>query len=69
MNALKMAWEEFIGLFIDDGSLAVAIVVWVALVGFLFPHLPRSSQWGASLLFVGLAAILVENILRRARKS
>ncbi len=69
MNALKTAWEEFIGLFIDDGSLAVGIIVWVAVAGFLFPRLPRSEQWGAPLLFVGLALILVESILRRARKT
>ncbi len=69
MNALKTAWEEFIGLFIDDGSLAVGIIVWVAVVGFLFPRLSGSQQWGAPLLFVGLAVILVENVLRRARKS
>lgn len=68
MNALKIAWEEFIGLFIEDGSLAVGILVWVAVVGLVFPHLPGSSKWGAPLLFVGLAAILVENVLRRARK-
>jgi hypothetical protein len=69
MNALKTVWEEFIGLFIDDGSLAVAIVVWIAIVGFVFPHLSGSARWGAPLLFVGLAAILVENVLRRARKA
>jgi len=69
MNALKTAWEEFLSLFIDDGSLAIGILVWVAIVGLLFPRLPNSTQWGAPLLFVGLAAILVENVLRRARKS
>jgi len=69
MNALKTAWEEFLSLFIDDGSLAIGILVWVAIVGLLFPRLPNSAQWGAPVLFVGLAAVLVENVLRRARKS
>ena len=68
MNAFKTVWGEFIGLFIDDGSLAVGILVWVGLAKFLFPHLSGSARWGAPLLFVGLAAILIENVLRRARK-
>jgi hypothetical protein len=65
---LKTIWTEFIGLFVDDVSFAAAIVVWLVLAHFIF-HLdvvPMSLR--GPLLFAGLAAILVESTLRRARK-
>ena len=30
MAWLKTVWSEFIGLFVDDGSLAVAVLLWLA---------------------------------------
>ena len=33
MNAIRAALGEFVGLFVDDGSLALLAVLWAVLVG------------------------------------
>lgn len=57
------------GLFIDDGSLAVCIAVWLA----AFPVLLRMGAvgpvWGTLILALGFLAILVESVLRAATKA
>ena len=68
MNALKTIWAEFIGLFVDDVSFAVAIAVWLAAMALLFQTPWAPPAWRGPLLFAGLAVIFVENTLRRARK-
>ncbi len=61
-------WSEFIGLFVDDGSFAVAIVAWLAFCWLVLPRLGFAPVWLPAILFVGLALILVESALRRARQ-
>ena len=67
MNAIRATWASFVGLFIDDGSLALAIVVLIALdttavkVGWLAP------LGGGILLLVGCIALLLESVTRAAR--
>ena len=68
MKWLKSIWDEFFGLFVDDVSFAVAIAVWLAVVHVLFHMDLVPAVWRGPLLFVGLAAIFVENTLRRSRK-
>lgn len=68
MSWLKTIWDEFFGLFVDDVSFAVAIVVWLAVAHVLFHMDLVAAPWRGPLLFVGLAAIFVENTLRRSRK-
>ena len=68
MKWIVNAARELIGLFIDDGSLAVAVLVWVAITVLAFPALPVDGGWLAIALFIGLAVILVENLLRTARR-
>jgi hypothetical protein len=68
MNALKTIWSEAVGLFVDDGWLALLIVVWLA-VNFLgLPALGLPSPWRACLLFGGLVVILADSTLRRGRR-
>lgn len=67
MNALRTVLREIVGLFVDDGSFALAILLWLALVWFLIR--PLQLPWaGGIILFLGLAAILVESVARFARK-
>ncbi len=69
MTWLKTIWSEFIGLFVDDGSLAVAVVTWLIAAWLLLPRLPLPPALPPMILFAGLALILVESTLRRARQG
>jgi hypothetical protein len=62
------AITEVFGLFVEDGSLAIGILVWLAVAAFVFPLIAGSDTWRAPVLFVGLVALLVENVLRSARR-
>ncbi|HSU62145.1 MAG TPA: hypothetical protein VLI55_22745 [Bryobacteraceae bacterium] len=67
MKWIRQAWVELIGLFVDDGSFAVSVVLWVLAAIFLFPKfLP--PHWKGPALFAGVIAILFENVNRTARR-
>ena len=68
MKWLTDAARELLGLFVDDGSLAIAVLAWIAAAVLVFPRLPIGGGWLAVALFLGLALILVENLLRTARR-
>jgi hypothetical protein len=67
----RMKWiagigRELIGLIIDDGSLAAATVLWIALCGLLFAAGVVPEGWRGLVLGLGLAVILGENAWRGA---
>lgn len=66
MRALTAIFQELVSLFVDDGTLAATILIWIAFYGLLLPLLPTGS-WQGPILFIGLAFILVENARRGAR--
>jgi hypothetical protein len=68
MNTLKTIAHEILGLFVDDGSFAIAIIIWLAMVWFLVRPLQLPTA-GGILVFLGFAAILVESVTRFARNS
>ena len=68
MSYLKTIFREIFGLFVEDGSFAIAILAWLALLWWLLPHLPIAGLWQAVILFAGLIAILIESVLRRTRR-
>ncbi|MGC1548861.1 MAG: hypothetical protein WA777_10040 [Rhodanobacter sp.] len=68
MSWLKTILREIYGLFVDDGSYAIAILIWLGLVWLVLPRLFWGNAWNAIILAVGLLAILIESVLRRARK-
>ena len=59
--------KELFGLFVDDGNLAIALVIWVGLCGLGLPRMLLPNGWNAPILFAGCAIILVFNVMRRAR--
>ena len=67
MTVLTTIGREIVGLFVDDGSLAVAILAWVAVVAVLMAGMNVNAAIAGGVLFAGLVAILLENVLRRAR--
>lgn len=68
MSMLATIAKELLGLFVDDGSLALAILAWVAVFAGLLSVSALPASVTGIVLFTGLAAILIENVLRRARK-
>jgi hypothetical protein len=68
MSWLKTIIREILGLFVDDGSFALAILVWLAIVWLLVRHL-KLPVLGEVVLFGGLAVILSESTVRFARKA
>ena len=66
---LRTAGRQIVGLFVDDGSLAVAILLWLLGCGAALPLLPLPLALPPVILFAGLAAILIESAVRRARRG
>jgi hypothetical protein len=66
MRLLRSIAREMAGLFVDDGSLAVALLVWMV-GGTIAVRLLHVGHWGGPVLAAGLAAVLVENVLRSSR--
>lgn len=67
MDWLKTIGRASLGLFVDDGSLAAAILIWLVLAWLGHASFHLTGSWQGVLLFAGLALILVENACRRAR--
>jgi hypothetical protein len=67
MKALRTAFGEFVGLFIDDGSQAVFTIVLIAIVVIVVKLFGMPPFWGALLLVAGCFAILGESVSRAAR--
>jgi hypothetical protein len=67
MGRTKTVLNEIWRLFVDDGNLALAVVIWLAIAWLVASLLP-GGPWDAILLFIGVALILVESVWRRARR-
>lgn len=67
MAGLKTIWSGLIGLFVDDGRFAAAILAWLGACWLLLPRLGLPPAWPPGILFAGLALILLDSALRRAR--
>ena len=68
MRWMRSVGSELWGLFVEDGSLAAAIVVWLTVVLLGVRRVGWGTRWGGVALFAGLALVLIENVLRYARK-
>jgi hypothetical protein len=66
METIRTIWAEFIGLFVDDGSLAVAVLLWLGACWLILPRLELPPALPSAVLFVGLVLILAESAMRRA---
>jgi hypothetical protein len=67
MNLASIVVKELLGLFVDDGSLAIGILACVAAVAALLEFDVLSPAACGALLIAGLAALLIGNLWRAAR--
>lgn len=67
MRWMRTALRELVGLFVDDGSLALATLIWLAIAWLALGRFGLTTGWAGPVLFLGLALILIESALRRAR--
>ncbi len=56
--------RELFGLFVDDGSLAINLLVWTGVAGGALALFTGGGAWQAPLMVAGYLAILIENVLR-----
>ena len=67
MRWLTAALRELAGLFVDDGSLALLALVWLAACGLALRWQGLDPAWAGLPLFAGLALALLTSALRAAR--
>ncbi|RDJ04233.1 hypothetical protein [Rhizobium grahamii] len=69
MNILKIAIKELVGMFIDDGALALLALVLIIAVGFSVKWELLESSMAAGILIIGCLLILAESLARAARRK
>ena len=67
MSAITSALRELWGLFVEDASFTVGILVVLAFAMFVVPRVGIAGSWRGPLVFIALAIVLVENVFRSAR--
>jgi hypothetical protein len=68
MNIIVAAFKQLIGLFVEDGTLAILLIIWVGIAALVLPRVPIDSSWDGVILFAGCVAILIENVIRASRR-
>jgi VIT1/CCC1 family predicted Fe2+/Mn2+ transporter len=68
INGLITMLRKVFGLFVDDGSLALSILVWIFALHVVMPIVPTDQRVAAPVLFLGCIGILIENVLRASRQ-
>ena len=69
MTVLRAALAELIGMFIDDGQLALTLVALIAVVTLLVKFAGIGGLAGSLLLLAGAIGLLVESVYRDARRK
>jgi hypothetical protein len=68
MNALAAALREIVGLFVDDGALALAIAGVVILAGLVAGFAPAAVWASGGVLVLGCLGVLVVNVMSAKRR-
>ena len=68
MNVLIAVLRELIGLFVDDGSLALMILVVILLADILATLMPDFQLAAGAVLLFGCLGVLLANVARAARR-
>jgi hypothetical protein len=69
MSRARTVLRELLGLFVEDPLLSFAIILWLAVVGFILPRLGLDPRLVSLGLFIGCATILIVTTALAARRS
>lgn len=64
VTAARQVW----GLFVEDATFTLGTIACLILAGYVLPRVALTPVWRGPLLFVMLAVVLVENVVRSARQ-
>ena len=67
MNAIVLVFRELAGLVVDDGWLALAILIVIALAGVLSTVMPDMPLVAGCVLLIGCLGVLLANVTRRPK--
>jgi hypothetical protein len=67
MTMIRIVFGELVGMFVDDGNLALLALILIALITAAVKLLALPPLIGGLLLLVGCLAILLESARRAAR--
>lgn len=67
MKFITAVYEEIVGMFVDDGNLALFSLTLVVVAALLARLTPIPPLWTGLFLLVGSLGILAESVLRAAR--
>jgi hypothetical protein len=68
MNALVAVFRELTKLFVDDGSLALAILAVVVFAGVLATLMPEFPLAAGAILLFGCLGVLLANVTRAGQR-
>jgi hypothetical protein len=68
MNMLGAVFRELLGLFVDDGSLAMEILAVVMLAAIFASLIPDVPLVAGAILLCGCLGVLLANVARAARR-
>jgi hypothetical protein len=68
MSAFAAILRQVIGLFVDDGWLAAAIVAVVAIAGLVVALVPHASVAAGLVLLLGCLGVLIANVMAAVRR-
>ena len=69
MNLLKTIWDETLGMFVDDGALALQAVILIAAVAGAVKLLGLSPLLGGAVLLIGCLVALGLSLARKTRQG
>ncbi|TPK94103.1 MULTISPECIES: hypothetical protein [unclassified Mesorhizobium] len=67
MTVIRLVFKELVGMFVDDGSLALLALILIALIAAAVKFLGLPPLIGGLLLLAGCLAILLQSTRRAAR--
>ncbi|TPI61983.1 hypothetical protein FJ417_09170 [Mesorhizobium sp. B3-1-7] len=67
MTMIRLVFKELLGMFVDDGSLALLALILIALIAAAVKFLGLPPLIGGWLLLAGCLAILLQSTRRAAR--